>query len=73
MHRITVWLKNRAFWIPIPPLAEQLRVVDKVEELMALCDRLEAQIKTTETDGRRLLESVLHEALRPDVQETSVR
>jgi type I restriction enzyme S subunit len=49
--------------IPLPPLTEQHRIVAKVDELMALCDRLEAQLNTTQTESRRLLEAVLHEAL----------
>ncbi len=44
---------------PVPPLAEQKRIVAKVDELMALCDDLEArQAKKRET-GARLTKSAL--------------
>jgi len=49
--------------IPLPPLAELRRIVVKVDELMAVCDRLESQLTTAQTESRRLLEAVLHEAL----------
>ncbi len=52
---------------PLPPLAEQHRIVAKVDELMALCDRLEAQLTTTQTESRRLLEAVVHEALNGSI------
>ena len=51
------------FVVGIPPLAEQHRIVAKVDELMTLCDRLEAQITNSQSLGRRLLESTLHAAL----------
>ncbi len=53
----------KAFKIPVPPLAEQDRIVAKVDELMALCDQLETQLTTTQSESRHLLEAVLHEAL----------
>lgn len=49
--------------VPLPPLAEQHRIVAKVDELMALCDKLEAQITITSTIRRQLLKATLHEAL----------
>jgi type I restriction enzyme, S subunit len=55
--------KLKAVPIPIPPLAEQHRIVDKVQEVLALCDRLEAQLSIAQTESRRLLEAVLHDAL----------
>lgn len=51
--------------VPVPPLAEQRRIVAKVDALMALCDRLEASLTTTAATRRRLLDSLLAEALAP--------
>lgn len=51
--------------VPLPPLAEQRRIVAKVDALMALCDRLETALTTTDTTRARLLEALLHEALEP--------
>jgi type I restriction enzyme, S subunit len=51
--------------IPLPPLAEQQRIVAKVTELMALCDRLEASLTATAATRRRLLDALLAEALAP--------
>jgi type I restriction enzyme S subunit len=48
---------------PLPPLAEQHRIVAKVDELMALCDRLEDRLTSGQTESIRLLHSVLHHAL----------
>jgi type I restriction enzyme S subunit len=52
-----------SFSFPLPPLAEQQRIVAKVDELMAFCDKLEASLSTAQTETSRLLESVLHHAL----------
>lgn len=51
--------------IPLPPVAEQRRIVAKVDALMALCDRLETSLVTGEQTRSRLLESVLHNTLEP--------
>lgn len=58
----------RSYPFALPPLSEQHRIVAKVDELMTLCDQLEAQLTTTEADSRRLLEAVLHEALAPALE-----
>ena len=51
--------------VPLPPLAEQNRIVSKVDALMALCDQLEAALTTADTTRTRLLEALLHDALNP--------
>ncbi len=50
---------------PLPPLAEQHRIVAKVNALMALCDQLEASLTTGDATRRRLLDALLAEALAP--------
>jgi type I restriction enzyme, S subunit len=55
----------RNFTAPVPPLAEQHRIVAKLDELMALCDRLEASLTTVDDTRRRLLEALLAESLSP--------
>ena len=54
--------------IPLPPLAEQHRIVAKVDALMALCDRLEAALTATAATRRRLLDALLAEALTLDAE-----
>ena len=46
--------------IPLPPLAEQKRIVAKVDELMTLCDQLEAHITHTQTLNTHLMDSLMH-------------
>lgn len=54
-----------SFLTPVPPLAEQYRILAKVDELLTVCDRLESRITTNREISRRLLESILHNALEP--------
>ena len=49
--------------LPLPPLAEQRRIVAKVDELMTRCDELEAQLKVASTGSASLLDAAIHEAL----------
>jgi type I restriction enzyme S subunit len=57
--------KVRKIPLPLPPLGEQHRIVARVNELMALCDRLEAEFATGRDSANRLLDVVLQEALKP--------
>lgn len=54
--------KLRGFVMPTPPLAEQHRIVAKVDELMALCDQLEQQTEN-QIDAQQTLVTVLLDTL----------
>jgi type I restriction enzyme S subunit len=58
--------------IPLPPLAEQHRIVARVDALMALCDQLESSLTTATTTRSRLLQALLHEAMEPAADEMEV-
>ena len=51
--------------IPLPPLAEQAAIVERVEALMTTCRLLEAEIEQARTHAAHLLQAVLKEAFAP--------
>jgi type I restriction enzyme, S subunit len=55
--------KLRNMVLPIPPAAEQHRIVAKIDELLAICDRLEAQLTGSQKESRCFLEAVLARSL----------
>ena len=63
----------RSLVVPIPPLAEQRRIVAKVGELMILCDRLETQLTSTQDVRRRFLDAILGSALNNHADAGSTR
>jgi type I restriction enzyme S subunit len=53
---------------PLAPLAEQKRIVAKVDQLMALCDDLEAKLQQTQTDADNLLAAIVHELVNGNAE-----
>ncbi|MDB5145383.1 MAG: hypothetical protein JWQ66_4096 [Mucilaginibacter sp.] len=49
--------------IPLPPINEQHRIVQKLEQLMQICGALEASIKQSQQQNEQLIQQVLKEAL----------
>lgn len=48
---------------PIPPVAEQKRIVAKVDDLMALCERLKANLQTAQTTQLHLADCLVAAAI----------
>jgi type I restriction enzyme S subunit len=65
--RVTTALPNisltnaREFILPLPPLAEQRRIVAKVDQLITYVDQLESQIDQSHSTAESLKESVVAE------------
>lgn len=56
----------RSFLIPLPPLAEQHRIVKKLESLMQYCDAMQQSIQRSRQQTDKLLQQVLREALKQE-------
>lgn len=57
------------FVVPLPPSIEQSRIVTRVEELMQLCDALEAQGQLEAEQHARLVSTLLGSLLQSDTPE----
>ncbi len=62
VHTLTINRANETP-APLPPLAEQHRIVAKVDELMALCDKLENALQAAQTTKMQLTDAILEKAL----------
>src|SRR5690606_6084577 len=49
--------------VPLPPLAEQHRIVAKVDELMALCDQLKERLQHASDTQLNLTDAIVEQAL----------
>jgi len=49
--------------VTLPPLAEQHRIVKKVDELMTLCDQLKTRISEAQTTQLNLADTLVKQAV----------
>jgi type I restriction enzyme S subunit len=62
--------KQADFYVVIPPLPEQDRIVAMVNRLIELCDELETALASADGKRERLLESLLQQSLSMDTAAT---
>jgi len=55
----TATIKNHI--VPLPPLAEQKRIVLQVEKLMKVCDELEKLVEKSQKEANKLMDSLMNE------------
>jgi type I restriction enzyme S subunit len=55
--------KIREILVPLPPLTEQKRIVEKCDRLMSLCDTLEAKLKQGRDSSVKLMEVAAKQVL----------
>jgi type I restriction enzyme S subunit len=60
VHLTIYFPEVKAFHIALPPLAEQHRIVAKVDELMALCDTLETSLTRAKATREQFAGSISH-------------
>lgn len=57
-------IRLKGIKIPIPPLNEQYRIVEKANSLLSLCDELEKRIEKSKEYSEKLTEALLKEAFK---------
>jgi type I restriction enzyme S subunit len=57
--------------LTLPPLEEQKEIVNKIEKLFVICDKLEEQINSSKQNTQTLMQAVLKEVLQESTQETN--
>jgi restriction endonuclease S subunit len=59
--------KIAKFIVPLPPFNEQIRIVEKINQLMKLCKNLELKGKENQIYSENLMKAVLKEAFSKDL------
>lgn len=58
--------KLKGVILPLPPLNEQKRIIEKVDQLMALCNELERTVEQSKRESEMLMQALLQEVFRSD-------